>query len=182
MAWTTPLTAVANVALTAAQWNASVRDNLLETAPAKVTTSGQILTSTAANTVAARTPVVASISAAETTTLTSYGDLTAGTQGPAITATTGAKAQVSIHARCVNSVSGNLSQAGWHVTGATTLAASDDFCIGGKAGIVSQDMWVGGTWLFTGLAGGANTFEMHYKVNGGTGTFGNRRISIVPFS
>jgi hypothetical protein len=29
MAWTTPLTAVANVALTAAQWNASVRDNLL---------------------------------------------------------------------------------------------------------------------------------------------------------
>jgi hypothetical protein len=28
MAWTTPLTAVANVALTAAQWNASVRDNL----------------------------------------------------------------------------------------------------------------------------------------------------------
>jgi len=28
MPWTTPLTAVANVALTAAQWNASVRDNL----------------------------------------------------------------------------------------------------------------------------------------------------------
>ena len=54
MAWTTPLTAVSNTALTAAQWNASVRDNLLMTAPALATTTGRHFVSTGANTIAER--------------------------------------------------------------------------------------------------------------------------------
>jgi len=39
MAWFTPLAGVSTATLTAAQWNASVRDNLLETAPAKATSA-----------------------------------------------------------------------------------------------------------------------------------------------
>lgn len=49
MAWTTPLTAVSGSILTAAQWNASVRDNLNETAPAKATTADRMFVTTGPN-------------------------------------------------------------------------------------------------------------------------------------
>lgn len=39
MAWTTPMTAVANAVWTAAQFNSDIRDNLNETGPAKATSS-----------------------------------------------------------------------------------------------------------------------------------------------
>lgn len=51
MAWTAPRTWVAAETLTAALLNTHVRDNLLETAPAKVTTAGDITYATAANTI-----------------------------------------------------------------------------------------------------------------------------------
>lgn len=49
MAWTAPRTWVASETLTAALLNTHVRDNLLETAPAKVTTAGDICYATGAN-------------------------------------------------------------------------------------------------------------------------------------
>ena len=52
MAWTSPKTWVALAQLTAAQLNTHLRDNLLETAPAKVTTKGDIVAATASNTIA----------------------------------------------------------------------------------------------------------------------------------
>lgn len=52
MAWTAPATAVANTFLTAAFWNTQVRDNLLETAPAKAAVAGDTFYATAANAIA----------------------------------------------------------------------------------------------------------------------------------
>jgi len=49
VAWSTPLTAVSGTVLTAAQWNASVRDNLLETSAAAVTTAGDMTRADGAN-------------------------------------------------------------------------------------------------------------------------------------
>lgn len=49
MAWTTPGTAVTGAVLTASFWNTHVRNNMRETAPAKVTTEGDILVATGAN-------------------------------------------------------------------------------------------------------------------------------------
>mgnify|MGYP001591248241 CR=1 FL=1 len=49
MAWTSPRTAVAGEIYTAAILNVDHRDNLLQTAPALVTTKGDILAATAAN-------------------------------------------------------------------------------------------------------------------------------------
>src|SRR6266568_2548959 len=103
MAWTTPLTAVANATLTAAQWNASVRDNLNMTAPALASAAGQIFASTAANTIAVRVPTGAYVSNLGTDASTSYGDLTSA--GPAVTVATGAKAIVAIACGLWNSAS-----------------------------------------------------------------------------
>lgn len=52
MAWTSPRTWVALEVLTAALLNTHLRDNLLETAPAKVTTQGDLTYATAANALA----------------------------------------------------------------------------------------------------------------------------------
>lgn len=51
MAWTAPRTWVAAETLTAALLNTHVRDNLLEAAPAKVTTKGDLTVATAANSI-----------------------------------------------------------------------------------------------------------------------------------
>ena len=50
MAWTTPRTYTTGEVITAAILNAHIRDNFNETAPAKVTTAGDIVYATAANT------------------------------------------------------------------------------------------------------------------------------------
>lgn len=52
MAWTSPLTWAVGQLVTAAQLNTHLRDNMNETAPAKVTTAGDIVYATAANTLA----------------------------------------------------------------------------------------------------------------------------------
>lgn len=49
MAWTSPRTWVALETVTASQLNTHLRDNLLETAPAKVTTQGDMIYATGAN-------------------------------------------------------------------------------------------------------------------------------------
>lgn len=49
MAWTAPRTWVTGEIVTAAYLNSNVRDNLLETAPAKATAAGDIFVATASN-------------------------------------------------------------------------------------------------------------------------------------
>jgi hypothetical protein len=52
MAWTAPATVTTGELMTAAFWNTQIRDNLLESAAAKVTTAGDTLYATGANTLA----------------------------------------------------------------------------------------------------------------------------------
>jgi hypothetical protein len=49
MAWTAPRTWVTDEVVSASQLNTHVRDNLLETAPAKATASGELFEATGAN-------------------------------------------------------------------------------------------------------------------------------------
>ena len=52
--WTAPVTFVSNATLTAAQLNAALRDNMLETAPAKALQAGGYFTSNSANSISER--------------------------------------------------------------------------------------------------------------------------------
>lgn len=181
MTWSTPLTAVANAALTAAQWNASVRDNLNETAPAKATSNGSYFVGTGSNAIAERTSAVASNTLTDTTTATTFGDLSS-TSGPAVTVTSGQRALVLVASRIVNNTVGAVSRTGWAISGATTLGASVDLSVAAEAAVVSQDFWVSGAWLYTGFTAGSNTITMKYRVDSAsTGSFGDRRVSVLPF-
>ena len=185
MAWTTPLTAVANAALTAAQWNASVRDNLNETATAKFTGAGQYFVATAGNAGAARiaaTDFYATGTGTDTTNSTTYTGLTGG---PAPVATTGTSAIVMLWARMFNNTAGGRSVAGFAVSGATTLAATDLRAIAATSNAANEEYWMSGAFLLNAstaaLTAGSNTFTMQLRVTTGTGTFAPRSLVVLPF-
>lgn len=100
MAWTAPMTAVTNDVWTSAQFNANVRDNLLETMPGKATTAGALFTATGANAIAQRSAAAAVVNTSQTRANAAYGDLT--TVGPSVTVTTGTSALVWIQCEITN--------------------------------------------------------------------------------
>jgi hypothetical protein len=181
MAWSVPLTAVSNATLTAAQWNASVRDNLLETAPAKATTATGIFVATGSNAIAQRVPASDAIATNQTTTSTSYADLT--TVGPQVTVTTGVAALVCFSGWLSNDTGGARALMSYSMSGATTAAAQDltssSFQPAGSAsGLYTAS---GRAYLHTGLTAGSTTFKAQYKVSTGTGSFQQRTLSVIPF-
>lgn len=179
MAYSTPLTAVSNATLTAAQWNASVRDNLLETAPAKATAAGRLFVTTGANSIAERVPSSNTVAATEGTASTTYTDLT--TVGPTVTVTTGTTALVGITGGMAQSAVGGYCNASVAVSGASTVAAGT-FVLNFRSGATNQQIVATNFNMMTGLTAGSNTFKMQYNAGagGGTATFFNRHLVVIP--
>ncbi len=175
------MTAVANGAFTAANFNQYVRDNLNETAPAKATTAGSLFVATGANAIAERTPGETIEFAAESTTSTSYTDLT--TPGPSITRVTSTRALVGVTSDINNNTVGAVSFVSFAISGATTVAADDNYslfakCEGSASGL--SVVRASAFRLITGLTAGSHTFTMKYRVTSGSGTFNERSILVIP--
>ena len=179
MAWSAPMTAVANSTFTAAQFNQYVRDNLNETAPAKATSAGSYFVADGVNSIAERTPNGTSVLTSETTGSTSFTDL--ATFGPSVTVDTGPYALVLTHCQAGNSGAGS-AYAGVDVTGASSIAPALNRSIniigaaGATVGAGTAVLHIGGL----ALTPGSNTFTMKYRVSSGTGTFADRRIIVMP--
>lgn len=171
------MTAAANATLTAAQWNANIRDNLAETEAAKATVATSHFVSTAANAIAQRTTVAATVMPTENTTSTSYVDL--NTAGPAVTATTGTEAIVWIASEIDTGADNAIAKASFAVSGATTIAASDDWAI--RSHQYGRTPARKGVAHMVTLTAGANTFTMKYAVGSSFGYFGKREIIVLPF-
>lgn len=186
MAWSPPMTAVSNAVFTAAQFNAHVRDNLLETEPAKATGVDKYFVTTGANAIATREPDTAVVNTMQTTTSTSYTNLS--TVGPQVTVTTGTAALVLYSAGMANTSADTQMAVSVAVSGATTVAESDTWAIitdgvaawGNPNEPADQHNRRGCVKLFTGLTAGSNTFTMKYKVSGGTGRFRYRELIVYP--
>lgn len=179
MAWTAPMTAVANTPFTAAQFNAHVRDNLLETAPAKATAAGNYFTTAGTNYIVERSPSGAIIPASQTTTSTAFTTLT--TAGPTVVVETGTRALVCLYAGLVNTTSSSQSaMMGFVVTGATTLSATTNRALvaSGAGGIPQR---VGAQFLVD-LNPGTNTFSARYRSSSGSATasFADRQLLVFP--
>lgn len=137
--------------------------------------TGDLITATWLNEVERRKPTKATVATSQTTTSGSYVDL--ATTGPAVTVTTGVSASVDITAQLVNS-GASFSFVGIAVSGATTIAApavNGEFLSEG-----TNDIQATRRVLVTGLTAGSNTFTLKYKVSGGTGTFLQREIIVIP--
>lgn len=179
MAWTTPLTAATNATLTAAQWNASVRDNLLETAPAKATTAGSFFAGTGANTIAERIPQTALVLGSDSVTATAYANTTV--PGPAVTATTAGRALLAVSGFATNSTGGASVYMSIETSGATTIAPSDTWALEQRDSGTNGLQNASRLHLETALNSGSNTFTVKYRVSSGTGTVQRRHITVIPF-
>lgn len=122
------------------------------------------------------TPSSANVTAQETETSTSYDDMT--TPGPAVTVTTGTKALVIIGCAVYNSSIANNFMS-YAVSGATTRAATDVEAILHRSTVANHQGNVSRHSYLTGLTAGSNTFTAKYKVSTGTGTFGDRIITVI---
>lgn len=179
MAWTSPPTAVANATLTAATWNAGVRDNLNATAVALASAASQYFCATGVNALAARAAASNFISTSESTTTTSYTDLT--TPGPSVTVTTGTAAFVWFGCDISSSADNAASDVSVEVSGSSSVAASDSWRIL-LDGVTNNNVNRGSSFhLFTGLTPGSNTFKMKYKAGSATSVYANREIAALPF-
>ncbi len=182
MAWTAPLTAVTGNVFTAAQFNASIRDNLLETMPGKATAAGHLFAVTGTNAIAERIPQMGSVATRESRTNVAYGDLT--TPGPAVTVTSGTRVFILMETQLsTTSITSGSAVATWECSGATTLAANDKYAIMQEGvGDASREMRYGVQHVVTGLTAGSNTFTMKYKAaTNGTASFEQRKITVIPF-
>lgn len=178
MAWSTPPTAAAGSVFTASIWNTGVRDNLNMNAAAISTTSGWLITTSAAHTLAQREVDETINDTAGTTTSTSFtATLSGGGTSPAVTVTTGIKALIFLTAAVANAATNN-SYASYAVSGATTSAAIDGRSIVMDGGSGKDDR-IGVTNFFDGLTPGSNTFTMQYRVSASTGTYQKRRVLVM---
>ncbi len=177
MTWTIPKTWVAATQVTDGDLNAHIRDNLLETMPAKAVIAGDIFVVTGPNRLAARSPSVATVAASQGTSSSAFTNLT--TVGPTITVTTGTQALVMWSA----SVNNNGGAAFMTVVAATAWVET----------VVKAWALIGGTQrtanapfrgmshkLFTDLVTGPNTFTAKYSTGGGTATFADRTLVVIP--
>jgi hypothetical protein len=180
LAWTTPITATANTPLTAAQWNATVRDNLNLTAPALATTAGSLFVGTGANAIAERIPSGATTPTQQTTASTTYTNL--ATVGPQVAVTTGTKAFVIWGTGLLNNTGGQNSFSSVSVAGATpTIVGTDAYSCQLQAyGSNAQGRFVAHHFYPSGLTAGSNTWTQVYRVDGGTGSFVNRELVVIP--
>lgn len=175
MVWVAPATWTTNQTVTAAQLNAQLRDNMLETAPAKASISGaypQIYTVSGANQIAAREIKDNITTTSETTTSTSFTDL--ATWGAGFDFVTGAFALCFPVSRVFNSA-GGVSYASFEITGATTSPAVDGR---GVANQGTDDIRAASVQLMA-CTPGSNYFLMKFRVSSGTGTFGSRRLCVM---
>lgn len=121
--------------------------------------------------------VTAYVATSETTTSTSYVDLTTTTDTVTTTVGDSGMALVLLKAQFQNS-GANYCYCSVALSGANTVAASDNYTLLAAPNGVAIQMGI--PIFLTGLTAGSTTFKMKYKVAAGTGTWLHRRITVIP--
>jgi hypothetical protein len=123
-------------------------------------------------------PTESTVTTAANVTSTSYVTVTGG---PTLTVTTGPVVLVMASVISSNDTAGSNSFASYQISGANTLAASDSWLLGQASSGAGRVIGASRVKLHTGLTSGSNTFTLLYRVSGGTGTFQDRQLQVIPF-
>lgn len=178
MAWTVPMTFTANSALTAAQLNTHLRDNLMETTVAKASAANQTFAAAGKFRLVARTPTRDAIVTAETTTSSEWTDL--ATPGPSVTVETGNTAIIMYRCMVDNTSIGAGNTVSFELSGATERDPAWSTAARYDGVAVSNIQAYGFVEFMTNLNPGENTFTLKYRRGSGTGTFRNRHLVVWP--
>lgn len=184
MSWTIPKTWVANTRLNDVDLNANLRDNMLETMPAKALATDKIFVTEALNRIVARDISIAT--SAVTATINSGSSFyRSSASGPEVTITTGAQA-LAIWGSKIN---GQITTFAYHsVSPIVPLGypvywddEMDRWALHYGASRIANDPFRGMSFkLFTGLTPGQNTFRSYYRYDGsGTATWVDRYLIMI---
>lgn len=124
------------------------------------------------------TPVTANTATAETRASTSYGNLSGGATGPAVSLQTGTKALVTLQANLNDSGGTSAVFMGFIVSGASTVAGNDNLSLA-NAGAAGLQVQAAAVYQISGLTAGVNTFTAVYRAAGGTISASLRSITVV---
>ena len=195
MAWTAPRTWVTGETVTAALMNAQVRDNLLETSTAVVTTAGDLVYADAANSMGTRLAIGSAGTRLVSTGTAPVWRATGGMIGDAtytaagafptsfqalnsalwssgtqvqVTVTTGTQAMLWYGARFTQHPTlGSNVQISYQITGATTVAASNTWGTASESDPAGTLTNAGRGHYVTGLTAGSNIFTLNALVSTG---------------
>lgn len=120
------------------------------------------------------------VATTQTTTSTSYTNLS--TTGPSVTITipTSGRILLSFGARVSNNTGGGWGLVSYDATGANTISASDNYAAGFRVATANDECTAERTEVLTGLTPGSTTFTVKYRAVAGTAQFLNRYISAIP--
>lgn len=180
MAWTAPITWTPGSALTAAQLNVHLRDNMLETEAGLASQPGGYFVGNSVNNIDETTAEHDEITTSETRAVATYADL--ATVGPTCTVTLRAQALVIWSAQISGNGVGVFPCVSVDMSGANTATANDSYAMISKSSIAnSPHQHMHHLW-YTGLAAGSTTFKLKYQcLNPGTATFAFRRLVVLPY-
>ena len=173
------MTAVDGDVLTAAQYNQHVRDNILETVPAKAngsTTPAHFPVVSGTNSISMRVAESQTLHAEVSSSSASYTQL----GGPTVSITTGESALCLWTVRGYHNTTGTSWSASVGVSGATDIAPSNNWriMVDGVDGGSGNRIRKMGVHRFTNLNPGLNTFSVHYVCS--SGAFDYRHLVVIP--
>jgi hypothetical protein len=176
MAWTVPRTWVAKETLTFSLLNTHLRDNMNETEAAKAT-GGGLFFGAALNSIVERRASYGQTLSSTNTASTTYTGV-----APSRTVNTSDRALVLWSADFQNDTANVNTWSSIALTGATTIAATDDYSIVNSSTAANRNNQHMQHHFFNALTPGNNTFTMQYRVTSGasTGTWSNRRLLVIP--
>ena len=175
MAWSTPPTWTAGQTIPASNLNI-IRDDLLETAPAKATAANRHFSTLGGNSIVEREIKQDFISTGGTVTSTSFANPATGGTGPTVTITTGTLAIVNVQAQMSNTTDGPSTRMSYGITGATTSPAVSERGTMLQSG-ASKDARFG-TWELQVLTAGSNVFQAKYLVSSTPGAINDRTLIV----
>jgi hypothetical protein len=173
------MTFVAAAVLTAAQLNTHLRDNTLETMPAKATAPLRHFVASGTNAIVERHLDVDIVDAREITSTGAYIDL--ATVGPTVTVATGSRALVMYTVTTDNTVAASVSSAAPAISGATTASANFGTALIVRHYLAATEKRMSMAELFSGLTPGNNTFTLKYYRDSGTASFSKREMTVWAF-
>jgi hypothetical protein len=126
------------------------------------------------------TPVSAVNTLTGTTTSATYTATLSGSPGTnvSVTLVTGTTALVSIHCGMTPTTVAATNYASLAVSGAGTVAASDNTSVFFAQANINYLTAGAGTFSLSGLTAGTNTFTLQYRTGAGTASFFQRRITV----
>lgn len=120
----------------------------------------------------------AAVATSGTTGATSYVNLT-GNVGPTVSMVTGATVMLFWSVLMSNNTANAKTFVDYVVSGATSRSPSDASALRFQSSTANQEIRAGQVMFESGLTPGSNTFTLQYKTNGGTGSFADRRLTVI---